>query len=236
MTARCTPESARPATPSVASTRPRSIDVAESRRLRIARRRRQPRIVIRRRRSMAFAVRSLATGCMMPLSRLPPAYACNAASRNSARLAMQDRHELLRRTPTLRAVAAGTGGRRLQPRRLESRLRGRSAARSSGRPPPSLDSLARPDGGSACRKATTAQTSSSRCCDSPGRHAGIFDAVLDDPEQLPVLPVSRRRGEIGRRRQHVPRYRADRDARGAVAIGAAAVEMTRTERDEIRIV
>src|SRR5438270_317377 len=63
---------------------------------------------------------------------------------------------------------------------------------------------------------------------SEARHRGIFDAVLDDPENLRVVPrsVTHRVGKIGRRRIKLPRIGFL--ARRAVTGAAHRLEVART--------
>ena len=148
---------------------------------------------------------------------------------------MQDRHERAGRRVPLVAVAARAGadgagcgfaGRDLAPALLRDwqaaerevaialRVERRQAAQERDQRPDLVVALLR----------------------RPGRHAGVLDAVLDDPEQLAVAPRAHLRREIGRRRQHALRDRTDRHARRAVTEGAAAVEMSGAERHEVGVV
>ncbi len=65
----------------------------------------------------------------------------------------------------------------------------------------------------------------------PGRHAGVFDAVLDDPEQLLVIPSRMSSERSGGARQHAPRHRIARHARRAMTRRAVAVKKTDWRRE-----
>src|SRR5690606_4183826 len=65
----------------------------------------------------------------------------------------------------------------------------------------------------------------------PGRHAGVFDAMPDDPEELAIPPISDPVFEPRRRRRHRKHDRRLEKAGRAVAGRATGCEMAGTTPD-----
>ena len=169
---------------------------------------------------------------MMPLRRAPSAYCCKAVIRNSAgwpwRTGTSALAGPLPSAPWQRAHAPAPCG-------LDSTVASFSPLWPGMRTPPSASvSIAlRIHGRNLFQEGHDGPDLVFALQRHPTRHARVFDAVLDDPEQLFVLPRPHRCREIGRRRQHVARDRTDGNAGRAVTESAAAVKVARPEPDEV---
>ena len=81
-----------------------------------------------------------------------------------------------------------------------------------------------------------AQTSSSRSCAEPRRHAGIFESVLDNPEQFIGFQFGTLGAEVGRFGQHRVNDRIGRPSRRAMAGRAATLKVPRSAFRQRRVV
>jgi hypothetical protein len=70
----------------------------------------------------------------------------------------------------------------------------------------------------------------------PAWHAGVFEPVLDDPEQVVRLLRAHRDRQLRRWRQHVFSYWVYRNPWRTMTKGTAAVEMGGAKSDHVRIV